>query len=230
MLNRGFGGSQICDSTHYADRLATIRRTFEAHVVMIDTHTADGLKVAHEHTEPGVPMIVLETALPVKFAAGTHTFKAAAIDMAGNQDTTPVAATFTSPINNTELGHSKGWTKAKLKGTFLKTASVTKKKGAKVATKATGVTRIALIASKGKGFGTVKVMLGKKTLKKVSLAHKRSVKKKVIGIAKFATPVNGKVTVQVAREGLEQRRVAQRRRAEVDRQDGARRSAGAGPQ
>jgi threonine synthase len=36
---------------------------------MIDTHTADGLKVALEHRTPGVPMIVLETALPIKFAA-----------------------------------------------------------------------------------------------------------------------------------------------------------------
>ena len=35
---------------------------------MIDTHTADGLKVAREHLQPGVPMIVLETALPIKFA------------------------------------------------------------------------------------------------------------------------------------------------------------------
>ena len=139
--------------------------------------------------------------LPVKFAAGTHTFEAAAIDKVGNQDTTPVAATFTAPLNNTELAHSKGWTKAKVKGTFLKTASITKKKGAKVATKATGITRIALVASKGKGFGTVKVMLGKKTLKKVSLAHKRGVKKKVIAIARFATPVNGKVTVQVVSQG-----------------------------
>ena len=55
-------------STH-ADRLATIRRTWQVHGVMIDTHTADGLKVALEHREPGVPMVVLETALPVKFAA-----------------------------------------------------------------------------------------------------------------------------------------------------------------
>jgi threonine synthase len=37
--------------------------------VMIDTHTADGLKVALEQLQPGVPMIVLETALPAKFAA-----------------------------------------------------------------------------------------------------------------------------------------------------------------
>ncbi|MBC5766154.1 threonine synthase [Ramlibacter albus] len=54
-------------STH-ADRLATIRDTFERFGVMIDTHTADGLKVARAHVQPGVPMLVLETALPIKFA------------------------------------------------------------------------------------------------------------------------------------------------------------------
>lgn len=54
-------------STH-VDRLATIRQTFEQSGVMIDTHTADGLKVAREFLEPTVPMIVLETALPAKFA------------------------------------------------------------------------------------------------------------------------------------------------------------------
>jgi len=36
--------------------------------VMIDTHTADGVKVAREHLQEGVPMLVLETALPIKFA------------------------------------------------------------------------------------------------------------------------------------------------------------------
>jgi len=54
-------------STH-ADRLATIRDTDARFGVVIDTHTADGLKVAREHVQPGTPMIVLETALPVKFA------------------------------------------------------------------------------------------------------------------------------------------------------------------
>jgi len=54
-------------STH-ADRLATIRLAYERFGAMIDTHTADGLKVALEHLDPAVPMIVLETALPAKFA------------------------------------------------------------------------------------------------------------------------------------------------------------------
>ena len=55
-------------STH-ADRLATIRDTFARYGVMVDTHTADGLKVARQHLKAGTPMIVLETALPIKFAA-----------------------------------------------------------------------------------------------------------------------------------------------------------------
>ncbi len=54
-------------STH-ADRLTTIRDTFKRFGTMIDTHTADGVKVAREHVAAGVPMIVLETALPIKFA------------------------------------------------------------------------------------------------------------------------------------------------------------------
>jgi threonine synthase len=55
-------------STH-ADRLATIRDTWHQSQTMIDTHTADGLKVARQHQRAGVPMLVLETALPAKFAS-----------------------------------------------------------------------------------------------------------------------------------------------------------------
>jgi threonine synthase len=62
-----FGFVSGC-STH-ADRLATIRSTWERSQLVIDTHTADGLKVAREHQRAGVPMLVLETALPAKFAA-----------------------------------------------------------------------------------------------------------------------------------------------------------------
>ena len=54
-------------SSSHADRLATIRSVWQDSRIMIDTHTADGVKVAREQTEPGVPMLVLETALPAKF-------------------------------------------------------------------------------------------------------------------------------------------------------------------
>ena len=52
----------------HADRLATIRSVFASGNGMVDTHTADGIKVAREHAKPGVLMLVLETALPIKFA------------------------------------------------------------------------------------------------------------------------------------------------------------------
>ena len=59
-------------STH-AQRLATIKSTFEQFSVVVDTHTADGIKVAREyvaaHPDVSLPMLVLETALPIKFAA-----------------------------------------------------------------------------------------------------------------------------------------------------------------
>jgi threonine synthase len=54
-------------STH-ADRLATIKSVYAQTGSMIDTHTADGVKVAREHLQPGIAMVVLETALPIKFA------------------------------------------------------------------------------------------------------------------------------------------------------------------
>lgn len=55
-------------STH-VDRLAMIRDTEKRFATLIDPHTADGLKAAREQLTPGVPMVVLETALPIKFAA-----------------------------------------------------------------------------------------------------------------------------------------------------------------
>ncbi len=55
-------------STH-RERMATIRRVYEESNTIIDTHTADGVKVGLEHKEEGVPLICLETALPAKFEA-----------------------------------------------------------------------------------------------------------------------------------------------------------------
>ncbi|MDD5056228.1 MAG: threonine synthase [Sideroxydans sp.] len=54
-------------STHQ-DRLKTIREVWQEYGVMIDTHTADGLKVGLEQRRPSLPLICLETALPAKFA------------------------------------------------------------------------------------------------------------------------------------------------------------------
>lgn len=55
-------------STH-ADRVSTIRATHSDHNVMIDPHTADGVFVARDVADKvDTPIVVLETALPVKFS------------------------------------------------------------------------------------------------------------------------------------------------------------------
>jgi len=64
----GASGFASGKSTH-TDRLATIRRLHEKYGVVIDPHTADGVKVGLEQRAAGVPLICLETALPAKFAA-----------------------------------------------------------------------------------------------------------------------------------------------------------------
>jgi len=57
----------ISGKSVHADRVATIRDVHARYALTIDPHTADGVKVARENVQPGVPMIVLETALPAKF-------------------------------------------------------------------------------------------------------------------------------------------------------------------
>ena len=58
----------VSGSSTHADRLATIRRVWKDHGVMIDPHTADGVKVGLERREKGVPLVCMETAQPAKFA------------------------------------------------------------------------------------------------------------------------------------------------------------------
>jgi threonine synthase len=61
--NYGF----VSGSSNHAARMQTIRDTQAKYGVTIDTHTADGLKVALQVRDAATPMLVLETALPVKF-------------------------------------------------------------------------------------------------------------------------------------------------------------------
>lgn len=62
----------IAGSSTHADRIATIRAEHARSGVVIDPHTADGVHVARallQAEDVAAPVIVLETALPVKFSA-----------------------------------------------------------------------------------------------------------------------------------------------------------------
>ncbi len=57
----------VSGSSNHAQRMDTIRTVYEVYGTMVDTHTADGIKVGLEYREPGVPLICMETAQPIKF-------------------------------------------------------------------------------------------------------------------------------------------------------------------
>jgi threonine synthase len=59
----------VSDFSTHADRLETIRRVHARYGYIVDTHTADGIKVGLGFRERGVPLVCLETALAVKFDA-----------------------------------------------------------------------------------------------------------------------------------------------------------------
>jgi len=58
----------VSGSSTHATRIATIRRVWKDYGVMIDPHTADGVKVGLERRESGVPLVCMQTAQPAKFA------------------------------------------------------------------------------------------------------------------------------------------------------------------
>ena len=58
----------VSGASSHADRLATIRQVDAEDSVVLDPHTADGVKVAREVRIPGETVLCLETALPAKFA------------------------------------------------------------------------------------------------------------------------------------------------------------------
>ena len=57
----------ISSSSKHENRIKLIKQFYEDYDVIIDTHTADGVKASLDHLSEDIPMLVLETALPIKF-------------------------------------------------------------------------------------------------------------------------------------------------------------------
>ena len=58
----------ISGTSNHKARIETIREIHRKYGVLVDPHTADGLKVGLEHRDKNIPLVCLETALPAKFS------------------------------------------------------------------------------------------------------------------------------------------------------------------
>jgi hypothetical protein len=131
----------------------------------------------------------------------SHLFSVSAHDTAGNIDTTPAARVFTVPRNNTTLTHSTGWVKATGTGYYLNSYSQTTTRGASLRLAVSGARRLALVATRGPGHGTVRVFLGSTLLRSISLAATTLRKRQLIGITTFAAATTGTIRVVSATGG-----------------------------
>jgi hypothetical protein len=134
-------------------------------------------------------------------AHATHSVTGAATDGRGNADATPVLRSWTVPLNNTELTHGNGWSKKSASGSYLGTYSQATRKGATLSRNVTGAKKVALVATKGVGYGKVQVFAGARLLKTVSLAASSRKTKQLVAVATFASPFTGKLKLVVSTSG-----------------------------
>lgn len=117
-------------------------------------------------------------------------------------DLSPAERWFHVPVDDRALTEKKRWAERRAKGHLKNTYRQSRARGASLTTGAfRDISKIVLVADKGRRFGTVKVFLGGRMLKKISLHAKRAQKRRVIAIKSFTGSRRGKVRVVVVSAG-----------------------------
>jgi len=57
----------VSGSSFHQDRISTIRQVYKDTGIIVDPHTADGIKIGLDYRDSDVPLICLSTAKPIKF-------------------------------------------------------------------------------------------------------------------------------------------------------------------
>jgi hypothetical protein len=130
----------------------------------------------------------------------TVCFTATATDNLGATSSSSDEECTAIPANNTSFTHKKKWSKKTASGHYLNTFSTTKKKGAALHLNVRAK-RLALVATKCNGCGTVKVSLGNQLLKTIKLNANTTQKKQFIGVKTFGSVKSGTVKIVVASRG-----------------------------
>ncbi|MGH2698809.1 MAG: hypothetical protein ACRDJL_06370 [Actinomycetota bacterium] len=148
---------------------------------------------ASEQTDSGK----LDVTLP---PGSTGCYRATATDTLGAVSAPSAEKCTRVPVNNTSLKHRKKWAKRNAPGYFLNSFSTTKQKGASLLLDVKAK-RLALVATRCKRCGSVKVLLGRQLLKKIKLVANRTRKNQIINIKTFTKVKNGRVKIVVTSQG-----------------------------
>lgn len=134
-------------------------------------------------------------------APGTHRFTVTA-RANGVSDPSPAGRVFHVPFDDRQLRGVGRWVDGRQRGAFRSTVRATRVRGAGLATRGRlPMKRVVLVAGKGRGHGTVKVYLGNRLLRKVSLHARRAQTRAVIPVASFRAVRTGRIRVVVVSSG-----------------------------
>lgn len=131
----------------------------------------------------------------------SYCFSARATDGAGNSSDYTEERCTAVPLDDVQLRKSADWTRSTGSGYYLKTFTAGKERGAALSLASVTSDRLALVATRCPGCGTVKVFLGQTQLKKVSLNATRVMKKQLIPIKTFGSTATGKVKIVISSDG-----------------------------
>lgn len=133
-------------------------------------------------------------------AAGTtYCFSVRARDAAGNVSAWSAERCTARPLDDRSLTSAGAWAKTKGKAFYSGTIATAKTKGASLTRAGALPGRVALVASKGKAYGTVGVFYNGKLVSKVNLAATRPVTKAVIPLPKLTK--KGTIQLKVLTSG-----------------------------
>lgn len=125
--------------------------------------------------------------------AGTYEVAATATSAGGTADPTPVVSRFTVPVDDRELDRARGtWRERSRDAAFLGTVSVSTSRRDVLVRPVADAERLVLLAERGRGAGSVRVLLGRRVLDVVDLSG-RNGRKARIDLGSFAEPVDGRV-------------------------------------
>lgn len=134
-------------------------------------------------------------------APGTHDLRVRATDRAGNTDASPATRFWTVPVPARSLVRSSGWTLSNLSRAYGGKVLTSTRRGASVSVSVRGARRIALVAGGGTTHGSVRVYVGSRLVRTVSLRTGSTVTKRVIPVTTLGSAYTGKVRVVVATSG-----------------------------
>lgn len=126
-------------------------------------------------------------------AAGRHRFTARTIDAAGNASAWSTPIEFFVPRN---LTRQRGWTKVTGPGHVRGDALRATRRGARLVLPRTEVGELRLLASTGRGHGSVRVRVGRRAWHVMDLAGPRTTSKQLVVIDRYSGMRTGRIVIE----------------------------------